>query len=174
MPFALCLTAISLAIFSPYMAIPKEWLVLGGAFFIGNICYIYRGAIIKIINPYVAIIAFVASIAVVYALPYANLVRPSVQIFDFLSFAAMVIFAITSPQLPKLKADLSYSLYLIHCLVIGQLVFFIPLGPRLFCFVMLSSLPICYASWYLIEKPALSLKSRFNGAVRAAPKVEST
>jgi peptidoglycan/LPS O-acetylase OafA/YrhL len=35
-----------------------------------------------------------------------------------------------------------------------------PVGNFLFGFMLLSTLPICAASWYLIEKPALSMKRR--------------
>lgn len=159
MPIILCGSVIGIAIFVPLYGY-AEWSVLGASFLIGNVLYIFREAVVRLFSKSLATVLFVLSVAFVYTLPYDNLVRPPVQYLDFLSFAAMLVFAIAGPQLPKLKLDLSYSLYLTHCLVRGQLRQFIPIGSTLFWFVLLASLPICFACWYLIEKPALSLKER--------------
>lgn len=160
MPCVVFALIVGLAFFFPALRY-SEWTVLGLSFLIGNIAYMFRDHIPRIFNKTIAILLLTIMIAVVYRLPYTSLIRYSVQYLDYISFAAMIVFAIAGPQLPRLKVDMSYSLYLVHCIVLGQINYFIPHGPRLFWFVLLASLPICFACWHLIEKPALSLKGRW-------------
>lgn len=167
MPVALCGVVIALANQFPVVQF-SEWSVLGTSFLIGNILYLFRERLPKIFNKTFATVLLVVAIGTVYTLPYNSLIRPPVQYLDYLSFAAMIIFAVAGPQLPRLKVDMSYSLYLTHCIVLGQINYFVPQGPRLFWFVLLTSLPICFACWYLIEKPALGLKERLSSSRRHA------
>jgi peptidoglycan/LPS O-acetylase OafA/YrhL len=105
--------------------------------------------------------AFGASIIWMMQQPYTAIVPQNALLWvDLVSFVSMLVFAISGPSLPRLKADFSYSLYLFHCIVRGELLRFMPVGNFLFGFMLLSTLPICAASWYLIEKPALSMKRR--------------
>ncbi|MCU0075001.1 acyltransferase [Pseudomonas koreensis] len=136
--------------------------ILGTSFFLGNIAYLYRHQIRQYVNPWVATAPLLLLTSYIYQMPYINIGwRPEIWI-DIAAFLAMLIFAIAGPQLPRLTIDISYSLYLLHCLVRNELVYFIPTGARLFVFVMLAALPICYASWYLIEKPSMRLKGRLS------------
>lgn len=168
MPVALCALVVAVPIFYPPLRY-SEWSVLSASFLIGNVAYIFRDYLPKLFNKTGATALFLAAIWWVYSTPYNNLVRPPIQYMDYLSFAAMLAFAIAGPQLPRLKVDMSYSLYLTHCLVLGQIREYVPLGPTLFWFVLLASLPICYACWHLIEKPALGLKERlFSSGLRDA------
>lgn len=148
-----------LTISNKFFGLPSPLFLLGGAFFIGNVAYLFRDYIKKL-NKWVALAIFVILIAKLHTIPYNSIVQPERAFIDYLSFAAMLAFAIAGPQLPRLKMDLSYSLYLIHCIVRGELLGFIPLGPRLFWVMLLCALPICYLSWHLIERPALSFKDR--------------
>lgn len=160
-PIVICTFVMAMTIAFKFIVLPKQWYMLGSAFFLGNVMYLFRDSITKYLNKKVATVLFIAAIAAVYCLPYNSIVRNPMAYIDFISFAAMIAFAIAGPQLPRLKVDMSYSLYLTHYLVLAQLIYFIPLGQRLFWFVLLSSLPICYISWHLIEKPALNLKDKF-------------
>jgi peptidoglycan/LPS O-acetylase OafA/YrhL len=135
--------------------------MLGAAFFLGNVMYLFREFIFNTFNKWVVTALFLLSVIAVYSLPYSSLVRKPLVYIDFFAFAAMIAFAIAGPKLPRLKIDLSYSLYLFHCLVLAQFSTFIPLGNKLFWVVFFSSLPICFLSWYAIEKPALAFKSKF-------------
>lgn len=142
-----------------WFGLPPGFLMLGCAFFIGNVAYFLR-AYIERIPSLAALAVFVASTAWVMTRPYTDIIPHSEFWVDMVSFGAMLVFAVSGPSLPRLKADFSYSLYLFHCILRGELLRFMPIGNFLFSFMLLSTLPICAASWYLIEKPALSLKKR--------------
>lgn len=143
-----------------YFGLPSPFFFFGGAFFIGNAVYLYRQEL-KCINKWVALVAAFIMVVVVQALPYTAVVQPERAALDFLSFFVILVFAISGPQLPRLYIDLSYSLYLIHCIVRAELLYYVPIGTvEIFWFMLLSSLPICFASWYLIEKPFLRIKKK--------------
>lgn len=143
-----------------YFGLPAHFFILGCAFFLGNAAYVYRGEI-KNISPLVSTLFLIACLIYTYQIPYSQNAFPGRLFGDSISFIAMLLFAISGPRLPRLKFDLSYSIYLIHCLVLAQLVYFIPLGSeRLFWVMLLTTLPISYACWFIIEKPALSLRYR--------------
>jgi len=160
-PIMICGFIMAMTIAFKFIMLPKQWYMLGSAFFLGNVMYLFRDQIAEKLDRRIATALFIVSIAAVYWLPYNSIVRNPMAYIDFISFAAMIAFAIAGPKLPRLKIDMSYSLYLTHYLVLAQLIYFVPLGQRLFWFVLLSSLPICYMAWYVIEKPALSLKVKF-------------
>lgn len=144
-----------------YFGLPSHVFILGSAFFMGNAAYIYRRQLART-NKWVATLIFVACLFYISRIPYSPEAFPGRLPADLFSFGAMLLFAISGPKFPRLKVDLSYSIYLIHCLVLAQLVYFIPLRTeRLFWFLLLSTLPISYACWVFIEKPALSLRYRF-------------
>lgn len=141
-----------------YFGLPAHFFILGCAFFLGNAAYVYKDKI-KQINPWVSALFLIVCLVYTSRVPYP---QNAERLFgDFVSFVAMLLFAISGPRFPRLKFDLSYSIYLIHCLVLAQLVYFIPLGSeRLFWVMLLTTLPISYACWFIIEKPALSLRYR--------------
>ena len=117
--------------------------------------------LIRRIHPIIATVFFVVMLAFVFTLPYERVADPYRAGWDLLCFAAMLIFCIAGPRLPRIAMDLSYSLYLTHCIVRAFFIGTIPLGFDMFWRLLLISLPICVASWYLIESPALSLKKKF-------------
>ena len=160
LPILLCAICIVASIYLPKSFITM-WALLGGAFLMGNIAYKNKELIKKKIHPIAATLLFAISIAFVFSEPYNAVVRQSSLLIDFFSFAAMLVFAIAGPKLPELKIDISYSLYLTHCLVRAFLLGQVPLGFKMFWFVLLTSIPICLACWYVIEKPALKLKTKF-------------
>ncbi|MCU0075002.1 acyltransferase [Pseudomonas koreensis] len=159
-PIAICAVIMGLSISFKLIALPPPWYMLGSAFFLGNVVYQSRDLIIKYVNKWVATGLLIASIVAVYNLPYQSTFRYPDTYIDFLAFLAMLIFAIAGPQLPRLKVDMSYSIYLLHCLVLAQINYFVPMGNRIFWFTLLTTLPISYAAWYIIEKPALDLKNK--------------
>lgn len=143
-----------------FWILPSPLFLLGGAFFLGNLAYLHRDYL-RLVPSWFALVFLVGMLIWVHADPYEQVVRPAYAAQDYLSFLAILIFAVAGPQLPKLKVDLSYSLYLFHCIVKKELIPYIPLGQTLFWSMLLCTLPISYACWYLIERPALRMKSKF-------------
>lgn len=144
-----------------HFGLPSHFFTLASAFFLGNAAYIYRSQLSRV-NKWVSTFLFIGCVVYISRVPYSPEAFPGRLLADLISFGAMLLFAISGPKFPRLKVDLSYSIYLIHCLVMAQLVYFIPVKTeRLFWFMLLSTLPISYACWVLIEKPALSLRYRF-------------
>ncbi len=141
--------------------------LLGGAFFLGNSFYIYRDKIEKV-GPWLSTIFLVCSLGTTCYGRYYDIYRPEYAIVDLFSFAAVLTFSIAGPKLPRLRFDLSYSLYLIHCIVRAVILNYVGYGWMLFISMMAISLPLCVLSWYFIEKPALRLKGR-SRAVKIAP-----
>ncbi|PIE58166.1 MAG: hypothetical protein CSA33_04445 [Desulfobulbus propionicus] len=168
LPVLLCSIVITLTLSRNFFLLQKTWYTLGSAFFTGNVIYLFRGLISKYINSILATALFVLAVAAVYSNPYTDITPNSEAYVDLLSYAAMLIFAISGPQLPKVHLDISYSIYLIHCLVLAQLVYFIKPGTRLFVFTLLSTISISFASWYLIERPMIGLKTKIL-QIRTAP-----
>lgn len=173
-PVLICITMMLMMNNHIFLFFNSSAYMLGSAFFLGNVIYLYQEQVAKYINKYLATLLFIISIIAVYNLPYIAVARFPKAYIDFLSFATMIIFAIAGPQLPRLKVDLSYSIYLIHVLVIAQLIGFVPLGPRLFVFALLSTLPISFASWHIIEKPALQLKIKLLAKIEVKQKIMQT
>lgn len=106
-------------------------------------------------------------LAFIFTLPYERVADPYRAGWDLLAFAAMLIFGIAGPKFPRLSIDLSYSLYLVHCLVRAFFLGVVPLGLGMFWRVLLISIPISVASWFLIERPALKFKGRLKMARNA-------
>lgn len=149
--------AITISVALPKSATLLMWLYLGGAFFLGNVTYLARYNIGKVISPWGAVLVLCALALTSYLTPYTAVLRQNV--LDFVCFTAVICFAIAGPQLPRLKIDLSYSLYLIHCLIRDQLWGRVGFGSwQFFVAMILGSIPFCLIAWFLIEKPALSLK----------------
>ncbi|ARR79916.1 MULTISPECIES: acyltransferase family protein [Mycobacterium] len=83
-----------------------------------------------------------------------------------LAYAVVVSGSLLQSKRLRLRTDLSYGMY-IYAFPIQQLLLvlgLISLTPIVFCLtVAVATLPLAAASWFLIEKPARSLKSRFKG-----------
>lgn len=83
-----------------------------------------------------------------------------------LAYAVVVSGSLLQSKRLRLRTDLSYGMY-IYAFPIQQLLLvlgLISLIPIVFCLtVAVATLPLAAASWFLIEKPARSLKSRFKG-----------
>jgi peptidoglycan/LPS O-acetylase OafA/YrhL len=158
----ICGIVMALAISLKFLFPLRMWYMLGSAFFLGNVMYLFRRAVLKIIGKWTTVTLLAASVLFVHSLPYVVIPRHPGAWVDFLSFAALIAFAIAGPRLPKLSLDLSFSIYLLHCLIRDQLLGFIPPGPRLFFITLLATLPISFAAWHLIESPALGLKRKLH------------
>lgn len=89
-----------------------------------------------------------------------------------LAYALIVSGALIRNERLRLRTDLSYGLYIYafpmqQILVIAGLV---TLKPVVFAVVAtIATLPLAALSWYLVEKPALSVKARLLGNKPAAP-----
>lgn len=149
-----------------FLSLPSTIFFLGASFFLGSAAYILRRWIARI-NKWVAIAIFVVASVVLWQLPYVSIVSPDDTLEIYASIAAMLVFGIAGPRLPRLKIDLSYSLYLIHTLVRQELFGVVPFGFPMFAAMLAASVPICVASWFLIERPALRFRRRGNDRVRS-------
>lgn len=166
-PVLICAAVLALTVKYTFVLLPSTWYILGSAFFIGNVMYLFRDSIRKHLNKWVALALFAFLVFKVHGLPYNDIVRHPMIYMDLLSFIAMIAFAIAGPSLPRLKIDISYSLYLTHCIVRNEFFGVLPYGSaKFFIVVLLCTLPICYFSWHLIEKPALGLKDKIPVALR--------
>jgi peptidoglycan/LPS O-acetylase OafA/YrhL len=127
------------------------------AFFSGNLVYLYRDLIGKI--PWklaVAVIIIESFINKAFGFqPQAWYMVP------LCSFSALIL-CINAPSLPRLKVDLSYGLYVYHDPIYSWAS---KVAPYSFSTIFLTGstvlLGVTLISWYLIEKPALTLKNWF-------------
>lgn len=133
------------------------FLMLAGAFLVGVSGHLYRN-LINLVPARVAVSCLVIACAVGLFLPYDRVLRPEFLAIEYLSYLCLIVAAVVSPQLPRLSIDLSYSLYLFHCIVRALLLPHLTLGWAMFFLMMILTLPISLLSWYAIEKPALKLK----------------
>lgn len=81
-----------------------------------------------------------------------------------LAYAVVVSGSLVQHRLLQLRTDLSYGMY-IYAYPVQQLLIIcgvLALTPILFCLVVAATtVPLAAASWFLIERPAKRLKSRF-------------
>lgn len=90
-----------------------------------------------------------------------------------LAYALVVSGALIHHPRLRLRTDLSYGVYIYafpiqQLMVIGGLAF---LAPPVFAIIAaLVTLPLAALSWFVVEKPAMSLKARF---VRRSPQAEA-
>jgi peptidoglycan/LPS O-acetylase OafA/YrhL len=81
-----------------------------------------------------------------------------------LAYAVIVSGALLHNKRLRLRADLSYGMY-IYAFPIQQLLVICglaSLNPTVFAIIAaIATLPLAALSWFLVEKPAMSLKSRF-------------
>lgn len=92
-----------------------------------------------------------------------------------LAYAIIVSGALVRNKYVRLRTDLSYGFYIYgfpvqQLLVISGLV---GLNPFLFTIIaMIATLPLAALSWFVVEKPAMSLKSRLKEKWAAAEPAE--
>ncbi len=131
----------------------------GAYFFTGSLAYLCKDHLR--VSPWVVLILFVLWLFLMHS-PYIGLMT------ELLFFSYLVLFmSFKLPLVAKrffLQNDLSYSLYL-FAYPIQQLIIYKASGQILspFMLTLISSLvlvPICFASWNLIEKPCLKLKTK--------------
>ena len=91
LPLLICALTLFTEIYARNVLPPKLGYFLGGAFFIGNVMYMYRHLVVRFINKWVAMIIFVVAIYFTHNMPYADIIRPGFT--DSLSFAAMIVLA---------------------------------------------------------------------------------
>jgi peptidoglycan/LPS O-acetylase OafA/YrhL len=142
-----------------YPIIPAAWYVLGSAFLLGNIAYQFRDRIARI-DARLAIALLFASASIVFFLPYVGMRDLPYTWMHIISFSCMLIFALAGPKLPRLRIDVSYSMYLFHALIGHQIHKHVEFGFVMFALVLVATMPVGLACWYLIERPALRLKSK--------------
>jgi peptidoglycan/LPS O-acetylase OafA/YrhL len=89
-----------------------------------------------------------------------------------LAYAIIVSGALIHNKRLRLRTDLSYGVY-IYAFPIQQLLIICGLGimnPIVFAIIAaIATLPLAALSWFLIEKPSLSLKSRLKRRSIAPP-----
>jgi peptidoglycan/LPS O-acetylase OafA/YrhL len=92
-----------------------------------------------------------------------------------LAYAVIVSGALIHNKRWRLPTDLSYGMY-IYAFPIQQLLAIcglLSLNPIVFAIIAaIATLPLAALSWFLVEKPALSLKSRLIGSAPTEPAVE--
>ena len=146
--------------------------VLPAAFFLGNLCYLYRHSLIR--SGAYSLVALIFATAC-FGIRGSNYVVEFVHQQAFLFAAIWVGIAIRNP-LPQLKADVSYGFYVYH-LPLARLFmgmdFQSPIVPFLITVSVTTHLSL--ASWYLIERPALKAKNaRFRLPWRYGEDIQST
>ncbi|KUH94634.1 acyltransferase [Mycobacterium sp. IS-1556] len=112
-------------------------------------------------------------VALCAALVLAASLMPNYRVIGAipLAYAIIVSGALLHNKRLRLRTDLSYGVYIYafpvqQLLVIGGLA---SLNPFVFAIIAaIATLPLAVLSWFLVEKPALSLKSRFK-RTSAAP-----
>jgi peptidoglycan/LPS O-acetylase OafA/YrhL len=105
-------------------------------------------------------------VAVSMAIVIAASLMPNYRVLGAipLAYAIIVSGALIHNKRLRLKTDLSYGVYIYafpiqQLLIIGGLA---SLNPVVFAIIAaIATLPLAVLSWFLVEKPALSLKSRF-------------
>lgn len=132
---------------------------LAPAFFIGNLMYLYRDTLLNV-PAWLPWVALYFGIQANY-LPEARLFGGGVQAIMEAFTVVWVGMAGLRLQ-PRTTPDLSYGLYIYHMPIIMALAQYakITSSPLMIAATFALSLPICVASWYLIEKPMLRFKNR--------------
>lgn len=106
----------------------------------------------------------------------AGLLVPNYRVLAALplAYAVVVSGALIHNQRLRLRTDLSYGVY-IYAWPMQQLLVICGLGflhPLAFTVVAgLATLPLAALSWFLVEKRALSLKSRFKRRARGSGRI---
>lgn len=139
---------------------------LTGIFLVGSSFYLYRDSIP--LRPLYAVLAAAALVPLVFVAPLAE---PAFAVLGgYIIFT--IGFGITSGPLARINNanDISYGVYL-YAWPVGKLLLWTwPAMPIWLC-IMVNWLIACalgWASWHLIEKPAMTVFSRRRAAARSA------
>jgi peptidoglycan/LPS O-acetylase OafA/YrhL len=126
------------------------------ALFTGNLVYLYRQHIAKLSW----LMLVVVTIAVTTTNHVLHLQPQTWYMVPIGSFLALSL-CLNAPALPKLPFDISYGLYVLHDPVFYLAVKVVPDSfASMFGIGAPALIALALLSWYLIEKPALRLKSR--------------
>lgn len=139
--------------------LPSSAYVLFSAFLLGSVVYKFR-SVLERVPKWAACAAFAIAMVVSVSLPYGDTAWVRYAVIHSIVIFTALVFAISGPQLPKLPLDISYSLYLFHCIARFYLMRYIPLGVPLFFSMLAVTLPVCLLAWYCVERPALRLRDR--------------
>jgi peptidoglycan/LPS O-acetylase OafA/YrhL len=145
---------------------------LPASFFIGNLAYIYRASILRL-QPLLTVGLLLTAIV-------ANVFRGQDQGDQFVLqeglITACLLFALAGPRVLRFRfPDLSYGIYIYHAPIIALFVDRLGSGRLALGAATLAVLiPVTLLSWYLIEKPALSLKNVSWRAPQRVPSAEAT
>lgn len=169
-PVIVLVCMLAVLVTGAFFGIPSTFFFLGASFFLGNIAYLLRRQIARI-PAWGAVAMFVVASVFMWRLPYVAIVMPSDALATYASIGAMLVFGIAGPRLPRLRVDISYSLYLVHSLVRQELFGVVPFGIQMFGAMLIVSFPICLLCWFLIERPALRFRRRGPDRVVRAPAV---
>ncbi|MCY1400692.1 Acyltransferase family protein [compost metagenome] len=137
---------------------------LAPAFFVGNLTYIYSTQIAKLGS----VLPWLFFIGVCY---WGTSSHPLLQAFATV-WAGMAGFKLLPARIP----DISYGIYIYHMpiLLFITVTCGITSPIKVLCLMSATLIPLCLASWYLIEKPALRLKSKaYQGSPSSLKKMES-
>lgn len=139
-------------------------------FLAGALLYLYRD---KIPANWTLVVLSVVIVAV-------SMFLPDYRLLGALPLAYVIIVsgALIRHKRLQLHTDLSYGVY-IYSFPLQQLLLIAGLSapPLLFAVVStIVTLPVAALSWFLVEKPSLTLKARLNrrAAISAAPEQESS
>lgn len=128
------------------------------AFFVGNLCYLYR-VTLRSVRPIIPSFCFVLStVSLLYVTPDVRLTILQCIVGAF----TVVWFCIGGPKIPsRLPGDYSYGLYVYHYLMV-HLAWNIGLNYRYpgVAFVFATSTVLAMLSWHLVESKFLALKNR--------------
>jgi peptidoglycan/LPS O-acetylase OafA/YrhL len=152
---ALCYFLVTSGLAQP--GIPQTAAYLGVAFFIGNSVYVFRNDLAKL-PPTVTVPMAIFTFAYGGTIVHDSLIRANI-IFDLWSYFVLVVLCVSiGSRIRKPVADLSFSLYLLHALIISEIWWITGYGWGMFVAVLAIALPLCLLSWFLIEKPSQKLK----------------
>lgn len=147
---------IALANFSPHI---MTILFLAPAFFIGNLAFLYRNALLGV-NGFFPWIALV--VVIVFRLyPEASYLNGALLLI-LQSFCVVWVGIAGIKIVPFKFPDISYGVYIYHSLIIMWLYGKVEPGNLGVWVAWTTALliPVCIFSWYVVEKPALALKNR--------------
>ena len=154
-----CLLTASCAIAAWWNQVEPVWRItnLAPALFTGNLVFLYRDRISRL--PWQAILA---SIVVITAVNKGFDFQPQAWYMVPVGCGLALMLCLSAPQLPRLRADVSYGLYVFHDPIYSAAS---RIWPHSFADMFfpgtVALIVISLISWYLVEKPALAFKGVF-------------
>ena len=133
-------------------------LVWGWMFLIGVITYQHRNSVGKYFK--LTLIGFpMMLVCIILDSSVLILFQSSgnrLGVVYFISYCAVIMFLGFGTKVMKIKFDFSYGIYIWHMVVIN---FFFIIGWNSMSLFILTTISLACFSWFVIEKPALKLKS---------------